>query len=176
LGWLPQPYFDKFGKIFTYCNLRGAELIPSSSPNRILHQEDISNAYSMSSTISNVLDKLYIVFVIVLLLGIVGFDVLHWPVWPKAWVPSFSRDLELFHIKTFNDPLSANLPVPNGWQSGMYFCEQLHLPFLFYILFAKSTIPILKHSFKPLGFPANHRRNKERIRVYYCGDTDWRRC
>jgi hypothetical protein len=33
--------------------------------------------------------------------------------------------------------LSANLPVPNGWQNGMYFCEQVHLPFLLYFLFAE---------------------------------------
>src|SRR5215471_9666356 len=109
----------------------------------------IKTIYSMSSTMSGVLDKLYAVFVLVLLLGIVCLDVLHWPVWPKTWVPPFSRDLELFHIKTFNDPLSANLPVPNGWQSGMYFCEQLHLPFLVYFLFSKSTFQcIFGHSFK----------------------------
>ena len=130
----------------------------------------------MPSTMSNVLDKLYAVFVIVLLLGIVGFDVLHWPVWPKAWVPAFSRDLELFHIKTFNDPLSANLPVPNGWQSGMYFCEQLHLPFLFYFLFSKSTFPCLCIPSKTLSFPANFRWNKEGVGFDYSWNTDWCRC
>jgi len=88
---------------------------------------------------SSILDKLYIVFVIVLLMGLVTLDVMHWPVWPKSWILPFSPGLEQFHIKKFNDPLSANLPVPNGWQSGMYFCEQLHLPFLFYFLFAKSN-------------------------------------
>ena len=95
----------------------------------------------MSLKMSSVLDKLYITFVVVFLLGIVALDTLHWPVWPKTLVPSFSRGLELFHIKTFNDPLSANLPVPNGWQSGTYFCEQLHVPFLLYFLFGKGNIP-----------------------------------
>lgn len=93
-----------------------------------------------SSVVSNVLDKLYIVFVLTLLIGIVCFDILHWPVWPKSWIPSFAPSCEQYHIKTFNDPLSGNLPFPNGWQSGMYFCEQVHLPFLLYFLFAKSTI------------------------------------
>ena len=88
------------------------------------------------------LDILYKVFFILLLVGIVCLDMRHWPVWPNDWVLPFSEALEEYHIRKYNDPLSANLPVPNGWQSGMYFCEQLHLPFLIYFLFAKSKPPL----------------------------------
>jgi hypothetical protein len=93
------------------------------------------------STVRKSLDILYYTFVLTLLLGIVALDVLHWPVWNKDWHFSFSTSLEQFYIKTYNDPLSANLPIPNGWQNGMYFCEQLHLPFLLYYLFGKGLSP-----------------------------------
>jgi len=88
-----------------------------------------------------VLDILYIVFVLALLFGIGTLDVIHWPVWPKAWVPEYMHRIEQFNVKKFNDPLSASLSIPNGWQSAMYLCEQLHLPFLLYFLFGKSNTP-----------------------------------
>jgi hypothetical protein len=85
-----------------------------------------------------IMDKIYSAFVITLLLGLVALDILHWPFWPKTWVPPFSHPLEQWYIKTYNDPVLAGLGTPNGWQDGMYFCEQLHLPFLLYFLFGKS--------------------------------------
>ena len=87
------------------------------------------------------LDILYIVFVLALLFGIGTLDVIHWPVWPKAWVPEYMHGLERFNVRKFNDPLSAGLSIPNGWQSAMYLCEQLHLPFLLYFLFGKRINP-----------------------------------
>jgi hypothetical protein len=89
---------------------------------------------------SSLLDKLYTVFIFTLLFGIVTLDVLHWPLWPKAWILPFSQGLEEYYVKTYNDPLSGSFSVPNGWQSGMYFCEQLHLPFLLYYLFGKGNL------------------------------------
>lgn len=83
------------------------------------------------------LDKIYTLFAIMLLAGMVALDHMHWPVWPKAWILPFSIRIEQYYIKTYNDPLSANLSVPNGWQWGIYFFEQLDVPFLLYYLFAK---------------------------------------
>jgi hypothetical protein len=91
--------------------------------------------------LSSLLDKLYIVNVVALLVGIVTLDVMHFPVWPKDLFFSWSPAFEQYHIRNTNDPLSAGLPVPNGWQSGMYFCEQLYIPFLLYFLFAKGNPP-----------------------------------
>jgi hypothetical protein len=92
---------------------------------------------------SNILDKLYLVFVITLLLGLVVLDLIHWPIWPKGWYFQFGYDLEQWTVTKFNDPLLAGLATPNGWFSGMYFLEQLHLPFLLYFVFAKSNLSSL---------------------------------
>ena len=87
---------------------------------------------------SNILDKVYLVFVITLLIGIPVLDVIHWPVWPKGWYFQFGYNFEQWGLTKVNDPLIAGLGSPNGWFSGMYFLEQLHLPFLLYFVFAKS--------------------------------------
>jgi len=52
----------------------------------------------------------------------------------------FSHALEQYYIKTYNDPMSASLSTPNGWQTGVYFFEMLHTPFLLYFLFGKDGI------------------------------------
>jgi len=86
------------------------------------------------------LDKVYAAFVCTLLLGIVCLDVMHWPLWPKGWIMPFSHALEQYYIKTYNDPMSASLSTPNGWQTGVYFFEMLHTPFLLYFLFGKGIL------------------------------------
>ena len=86
---------------------------------------------------SKYLDYLYNVYSVALLAGIICLDVLHFPVWNKNWALPFSHSLEQYYIKTYNDPLSAGLSTPNGWQSAMYLFEQLYIPFLFYQLFGK---------------------------------------
>ena len=91
--------------------------------------------------LSKILDKVYIVFTLALLMGVVCLDNMHFPVWPKTWHLPFSPGLEAYYIRTSNDPLSAGLSVPNGWQNGMYFAEQLQIPFMLYFLFGKSTPP-----------------------------------
>jgi hypothetical protein len=101
--------------------------------------QSLGTKFRVEIMLTKILDQVYNVYCIALLAGIVCLDVMHFPLWPKSWIFSFSPRLEQYHIRTFNDPLSANLPVPNGWQSGMYFFEQLYIPFLFYQLFAKSA-------------------------------------
>lgn len=86
------------------------------------------------------LDVLYKVFFVTLLLGIVTMDVEHWPLWRKEWTPAYFGQIERWYVKKYNDPILAGYATPNGWMSAMYFCEQLHLPFLLYFLFAKSAL------------------------------------
>jgi hypothetical protein len=97
----------------------------------------------------SILDKVYVGFVVTLLLGIVCLDVTHFPVWPKTWVLPFSHGLEQYYIETYNDPLSAGISTPNGWQSGMYFFEQLHIPFLLYFLFGKGAPSLPPFLYRP---------------------------
>ena len=90
---------------------------------------------------SKLLDKFYSVFVLSLILGIVVFDIMHWPLWPKNWYFQFGYKLEQWLIQNYNDPISGRLSFPNGWASGVFCFEQFHLPFLFYFLFAKGIEP-----------------------------------
>ena len=121
-------------------NRRRLSIAPSrQSPSVFITHNTITN----SKMLRKVLDILYIVFVLALLFGIGTLDVIHWPVWSKAWVPEYMHRIEQFNIQKFNDPLSASLSVPNGWQSAMYLCEQMHLPFLLYFLFGKCKLPSL---------------------------------
>lgn len=78
------------------------------------------------------------IFCFMLLAGIIALDTLHFPFWPNFLIPPWSHPLEEFYVKTYNDPLSGGYSIPNGWQSGMYFFEQLYTPFLFYQWFGKS--------------------------------------
>jgi hypothetical protein len=91
--------------------------------------------------VRQILDIVYIVFVCLLLFGIATMDVLHWPLWRQEWTPAYFAQIENWYVKNYNDPLLAGYATPNGWISAMYFCEQLHLPFLFYFLFGKSPDP-----------------------------------
>src|SRR5271155_1515294 len=122
-------------------------------------------------------DILYIVFVLALLFGIGTLDVIHWPVWSKAWVPEYMHRIEQFNIQKFNDPLSASLSVPNGWQSAMYLCEQLHLPFLLYFLFGKSngSLPLFfttRDFSHCLEFATNGRWDQKGIGRNCCWNTN----
>ena len=103
---------------------------------------------------SKLLDKLYIAFVVSLLFGIVVFDVMHWPLWPKNWYFQFGHDLEQWSIRNYNDPIAARLPIPNGWVTGVYFFEQLQRPFSFSI----SYLPKVLNSF--LAALGSHKANK----------------
>jgi hypothetical protein len=96
--------------------------------------------------LSKILDKVYVLFVLALVMGVLCLDNMHFPVWPKTWHLPFSPALEEYYIRTTNDPLSAGLSVPNGWQNGMYFAEQLQIPFMLYFLFGKSHLPCLPYS------------------------------
>ena len=93
--------------------------------------------------LSKILDKVYVLFVLALVIGVLCLDNMHFPVWPKTWHLPFSPALEAYYIRTANDPLSAGLSVPNGWQNGMYFAEQLQIPFMLYFLFGKSHLPLV---------------------------------
>jgi len=89
------------------------------------------------ATVRKYLDIAYKVFVVVLLLGCVIVDILHWPAWPSTWHFKWSETFQKNYIKKYNDPLSQDLPVPGGWEAAMYFAEEISVPFLIYFLFAK---------------------------------------
>jgi hypothetical protein len=88
---------------------------------------------------SDILNKVYIIFILMQVCGAIVLDVMHFPVWPKGLHFPFSPSVEQWYIKRHNDPLSAGLPTPNGWQTGMYLCEQFHTAFFVYFLFAKGN-------------------------------------
>jgi hypothetical protein len=99
-----------------------------------------------------ILDSLYVVFILMQLAGAVVFDVLHFPIWPNGFHFPFSPAVEQWYIAKHNDPLSAGLPTPNGWQTGMYLCEQFHAAFFIYFLFAKGDdSPAVKRCLVHIG-------------------------
>jgi hypothetical protein len=84
------------------------------------------------------LDRIYQVFLIITLFFAALFDVSHFPFWPNGWYLTFGRQFELWYIGKFKDPIYAGLPDPKGWADGMFFLEQLQIPFWIYLVFAKS--------------------------------------
>jgi hypothetical protein len=89
---------------------------------------------------AHLLDYVAHIYCIMLLVGIVSLDTLHFPFYPKSWIPPWSQGLEEWYVKTYNDPLSGSYSTPNGWQTGMYLMEMLYTPFLFYQWFGKSNL------------------------------------
>ena len=86
-----------------------------------------------------ILDQIYFVFLVVTLFFAALFDVSHFPFWPTGWYFSWGRQFELWYIDTFKDPIYARLPFPNGWANGMFFLEQVQIPFWIYLVFVKSS-------------------------------------
>jgi hypothetical protein len=86
-----------------------------------------------------VLDYTYFVFLVITLFFAALFDVSHFPFWPSGWYFSWGRQFEQWYVNKFGDPIYARLSFPNGWVNGMFFLEQLQIPFWIYLLFVKSS-------------------------------------
>jgi hypothetical protein len=86
---------------------------------------------------ARVLDRIYLVFLVITLLFAALFDVSHFPFWPSGWYFTFGRQFEQWYINKFKDPIYSGLQSPNGWADGMFFLEQLQIPFWVYLVFVK---------------------------------------
>ena len=87
-----------------------------------------------------VIDKIYTAFFLISLFFAVTLDVMHFPFWPKGFYFASGERLEQWYLRTFGDPIYGRLS--NGWVDGMFFLEQLQIPFWIAFAFLKGPPPL----------------------------------